>query len=300
MATLGETLKEEREKARINLERAADTLKVGKEYLINVENDYYEELPPDVYIKGFLRNYARLLDLDENEVIKIYQKQKEITQQKIEAQSGKKKKQRLVSKFIITPQLIFGIISVAFLMAIVIYFFKATENFSEAPFLEIAEPLENETVNDERLTIRGKTDPESSLEINGQAINLDKDGIFVAEVTLMEGINEIIIKAKNKFNKEAKKDIIVNYERNQIAEELFQKFKIINLKVESEPVWIEVTSSTETFSETLAAYSEKILEIKEETTVTVSKANGIYFTEDKGNLEIFGETNERGERIFSP
>lgn len=302
MATLGETLKKEREKARISLERAAGALKVGKDYLINIENDYYEELPPDVYIKGFLKNYARLLELDENEVIKTYQKQKNITQQRTEVQKEKKKKRKMVSKLVITPQLVFGVISIIFLVAIAIYFFKAAENFSNPPLLEIEKPLENETVNEERITIKGKTSPESVLKINGQLINLDKSGAFAAEITLMEGLNKIEIKAKNKFDKEIKKDIVVNYELAQASEseELNQKFKIVSLKTESKPVWIEVKSSGSTFSETLPAFSEKNLEIKEETTVTVSKTNSIYFTEDGSDLQIFGEEDERGERIFKP
>ncbi len=76
--------------------------------------------------------------------------------------------------------------------------------------------------------------------------------------------------------------------------------KTIHLKTDSEAVWLEVKNSSDTFSETLAAHSEKTLEIKEETTIIVSKANGVYFTEGKEDLEIFGETNERAERVFKP
>ncbi len=300
MATLGETLKEEREKAGINLERAADVLKVSKEYLVNVERDYYEALPPDVYIQGFLKNYARLLELDENEVLKVYQRQKVITKQKIEAKGGKKKQPGFISKLVITPQLIFGGILILSLVAIIIYFFRAAGNFSKLPYLEIERPLENETVNAERLTIRGKTDQESKLEINGQEVNLEQAGIFATEITLMEGINEIEIKAENKFDKTISKKVVVNYEPDQESEAVAQNIKIIKLKIEGAPVWIEVKNATESFSETLAAYSEKDLEIKEETVITVSKANGVYFVEDYGNLEIFGETAVRAERIFKP
>jgi len=300
MATLGELLLEEREKAGLTLEKTAGILRVGKDYLVNVEQDYYEELPPDVYIKGFLRNYAKLLELDEDEVITIYQQQKKITKQGLSIKKEKKKWQDRLPRFVITPELFIGGALILVVLAIVIYFFRAAENFSELPVLEITEPLENEIVENERLKIAGKASQESVLKINGQEIGLDDQGIFTTEITLMGGINEIEVQAENKFGKIIKKKITVNYELAQAVADISPRNKTIHLKTDSEAVWLEVKNSSDTFSETLAAHSEKTLEIKEETTIIVSKANGVYFTEGKEDLEIFGETNERAERVFKP
>ncbi|MEA3273431.1 MAG: helix-turn-helix domain-containing protein [Patescibacteria group bacterium] len=300
MATLGEFLLEERKKAGLTLEKTAGILRVGKDYLINVEQDYYEELPPDVYIKGFLRNYAKLLELDEDEVIAIYQQQKKITKQGPRIKKEKKKWRNLIPRFVITPELFIGGALILVVSAIVIYFFRVAENFSELPVLEITEPLENKTVENERLKIAGKASQESVLKINGQEIGLDDQGMFATEITLMGGINEIEVRAENKFGKVIEKKITVNYELAQAVVDIAPKNKIIHLKTDSEPIWLEVKDSSNNFSETLAAHSEKTLEIKEATTVIVSKANGIYFTEDQEDLKIFGETNERAERVFRP
>jgi hypothetical protein len=65
------------------------------------------------------------------------------------------------------------------------------------PELILFEPEENLLSNQKELLIRGKTDPESTLTINGDAVSLQKDASFEILYHLVEGINEIKLKAVN-------------------------------------------------------------------------------------------------------
>lgn len=65
------------------------------------------------------------------------------------------------------------------------------------PELILFEPDENLLTNQKELLIRGKTDPESTLTINGKAVNLQTDASFEMLYLLEEGINEIMLKAVN-------------------------------------------------------------------------------------------------------
>ena len=61
---LGEILKNKREEAGLDLREVAHTLRFQYEYLKALENEDLKRLPPDVYVKAYIRGYAKLLNLD--------------------------------------------------------------------------------------------------------------------------------------------------------------------------------------------------------------------------------------------
>jgi cytoskeletal protein RodZ len=50
----------------------AQTTRIPARVLRLIENDRFEELPADVFVRGFLRAYARAVSLDEAEVMALY------------------------------------------------------------------------------------------------------------------------------------------------------------------------------------------------------------------------------------
>jgi cytoskeletal protein RodZ len=53
----------------IPLEEIADNTKVQIGMLRAIEEDNQELFPPAVYLKGFLKSYARYLQIDENVIV---------------------------------------------------------------------------------------------------------------------------------------------------------------------------------------------------------------------------------------
>ncbi len=72
MSSLGEQLRLVREEKGISLEHAADTLKISKRYLSALEEDSFNVLPAEIYVKGFLSNYAKFLGLDPQTIVDQY------------------------------------------------------------------------------------------------------------------------------------------------------------------------------------------------------------------------------------
>ncbi len=70
----------------------------------------------------------------------------------------------------------------------------------EKPNLEISEPEDNKEIKggDKKVLVRGNTDPENELTINGFRVILSPDGTFSSEISLAEGDNTITIAAVNK------------------------------------------------------------------------------------------------------
>ncbi|MBI2497239.1 MAG: helix-turn-helix domain-containing protein [Opitutae bacterium] len=72
MQTIGEKLEEARKRKGISVREAAETTKIRGDYLQKFEaNSFDLDLPP-LYIRGFLRSYARYLDLDADRFLAEY------------------------------------------------------------------------------------------------------------------------------------------------------------------------------------------------------------------------------------
>lgn len=65
----GDSLRKERELRGITLEEISQHTKVHARFLEAIENDDLSVLPAKAFAKGYLRSYARVVGLDEEEVI---------------------------------------------------------------------------------------------------------------------------------------------------------------------------------------------------------------------------------------
>ncbi len=72
MSQLGERLRAARESQGISLSQAAAETRILQRYLVALEDGDYQNLPGDVYTRGFIRNYAAFLGLPADELIDLY------------------------------------------------------------------------------------------------------------------------------------------------------------------------------------------------------------------------------------
>ncbi len=70
--SFGTWLRRQREVREIDLREIADSTKVSMSYLQAFEEDRFGVLPSPVFAKGFLRQYARYVGLDPEEVVNFY------------------------------------------------------------------------------------------------------------------------------------------------------------------------------------------------------------------------------------
>ena len=68
MTSVGETLRAERLKRHLALDEISQELKISLRFLNAIETGDYTKLPGGVFTKSFVRQYARLLGLDEEEL----------------------------------------------------------------------------------------------------------------------------------------------------------------------------------------------------------------------------------------
>jgi len=69
MTSIGDTLRRERIKRRLDLEGVSRELKISPRLLEAIEDERFDRLPGGVFAKSFVRQYARMLGLDEEEIV---------------------------------------------------------------------------------------------------------------------------------------------------------------------------------------------------------------------------------------
>lgn len=68
----GKVLKNIRELKGIKLEEISKKTKIGMAYLKAIEEDDYKAFPAEIFLKGFLKSYAKYLGLDPEEIARNY------------------------------------------------------------------------------------------------------------------------------------------------------------------------------------------------------------------------------------
>ncbi|MBP9945567.1 MAG: helix-turn-helix domain-containing protein, partial [Vicinamibacteria bacterium] len=69
MTSFGASLRRERELRGVSLQEIAAATKIGVRMLQAIEEDRLDKLPQGLFVRGFVREYARFLALDEQKIL---------------------------------------------------------------------------------------------------------------------------------------------------------------------------------------------------------------------------------------
>jgi cytoskeletal protein RodZ len=75
-SSVGELLRKKREERKLTLEEVYRHTKISMEVLRSLEQDDVESFESETYLKGFLRNYAQYLKLDQDVVMMTLERQR--------------------------------------------------------------------------------------------------------------------------------------------------------------------------------------------------------------------------------
>lgn len=200
MRTVGQVLKEERERKFYTLDEVEKATKIRKELLEALEAGQYQKLPPLTFIQGFIKNYGRFLNLNPEKLLAVFRR---------EFAEGKHPPRILETfshpvdekRFKVTPARALGGVILGLIIVFFIYLWFEYRFLVGEPFLEVDQPVNQFNATSAEVQISGRTDPEAKLSINNQEIGVDPSGKFSQEIKLSDDINTITIIATSKIGK---------------------------------------------------------------------------------------------------
>ncbi len=198
METVGEILKKNREKKKKSLQQVERSTKIPQKTLKSLESNNFSTLPSLPYIKGFIRIYSQYLELDPDKLVAIFRRDWKKVEEKSFIPSGffRNFSSKFWSPHTAKILLVFLLSSIFF-----VYIGIQLNNFFSTPKLKLSEPESGIVIDEKQVVVKGNTEPENSVYINDQLINVQEDGSFTYTLKLFPGENDILIRAVNRHNK---------------------------------------------------------------------------------------------------
>lgn len=199
--TIGEILREERERHRVTLNELAQETRIRLQYLKALEQNKFDELPAATFVKGYIKTYARLFGFDHQPLIALLRRDfKESAKGKLVPLEFIKPllKKRSIWQRPVTMVLL-GL--VLLLSTIAGYVGIQWYKLSQPPTVTIESPKDDESVS-ARVVVQGHTEQDAVITVNDQPVALQPDGSFRTEIFLpREGLNTLTVKATDRRNK---------------------------------------------------------------------------------------------------
>lgn len=199
---LGSRLKALREESRIKLGALAAQLRLPEHYLEDLEKGRYHTLPEEIYVRNFIRSYAHAFGRDSAPFLDLYELEL------VEARGSRKTERMIpavrVRKLDLLPTVfVFRVILVGVVsLSLLFYLGYEVKKITSPPTLIIEEPADNLVINFGEMVVRGKSEPEAQIYINGEQAFGDSVGNFKETVRLERGLNLIKISAAKRRSKE--------------------------------------------------------------------------------------------------
>lgn len=212
MHSVGEILKQARLKKKLTLDDVEKATKIRKKFLAALEANAFDRLPGTAYIIGFLKNYSRYLSLDHTVMLALFRRE-------FDDRRGTQILPTGIThpvdqpQFVMTPKLLAILTAVIVFMVFLGYLLVGYRFAVSAPTIIIESPQNNLVVSDDRVMIRGRTDPEATVTINGGEVTVQVDGSFSQDVSLPFGTNTFTVTATNKLGKKSTTIVVVERTR---------------------------------------------------------------------------------------
>ncbi|MFA5197397.1 MAG: helix-turn-helix domain-containing protein [Patescibacteria group bacterium] len=199
---LGEKLAKKRVALGYSIRDAEKATRIRADYIEDIESGKYDRLPPDVFVKGFIKSYAEFLKLDPKKVMQLYQRERGLIENVKKASAEKPTSKRIKKpRIVITPKTVIISLIIFAALTIVAYIGWQVRILTAPPKLTVSSPVNNTSVKTDSIAIEGVTDPGATLYINDVEVGVNQDGDFKEKISLQNGVNQIKIRAQNKLGR---------------------------------------------------------------------------------------------------
>lgn len=286
----------------MSLTEVSKATRIQVKYLELLESGNYEALPADVYVRGFLRSYARHLNVDEQILLHLYERERNI-QKNLGREIPVNNMATDFSRgpVVITSRtLVVGLIALLLLGSFA-YLYREFRSFGSEPLLIVLAPDNGSVVSKNEVLVVGKTDRGATMTMNGQAVFVDADGGFQEKLMLQPGMNGVTLRTVNRFQKEkvAMLSLEARYTIEPIEEAtlLVTPVKITISARETAVTLSVLADGIPLFEGVLAPNETRVFEAKASLVVSSDKGEATYVTTDGGIETPLGSVHGRASDV---
>jgi cytoskeletal protein RodZ len=209
MRTVGEILKEARLKKNYTVQQVSLATKIRPNFLDEIEANHYNKIAEGTVVKGLIKNYAEFLGISSKDLLAIFRRDF------IEDKKGQILPRGTYepldnNRLAWTPKLTFFLGSGLIVLVFVIFFLVHTISYLGSPPLNIQTPKDNLTTKQSSIEIKGRTEADNAVYVDGEIVTVSPEGIFLKTVVLTSGENKIKIEAVSRRGKKTIKTITIN------------------------------------------------------------------------------------------
>ncbi|MDP3880897.1 MAG: helix-turn-helix domain-containing protein [bacterium] len=180
----------------IGVERLQSLTEIPSHFLDALLVSDFENLPAKPYVRGYLVKLADVLDLNEDELVSIYES---------EFLKSSGSTDALPSNRFALPKFSYKTFVFPALALLIIIYVAVFALRSRTPYLEIISlPASSEAVvvASPTILLEGRVKPGDSLFVNGEEIPVDSSGRFAYEYALEPELNTLVFEVKRFLGKE--------------------------------------------------------------------------------------------------
>lgn len=205
-------LKQLREEKGITIAELSSKTNISRLHIEAIEACQFDKLPEGaIYRKNFVRRYLEALGVDPSSYIKQFNEEERPTTAPKEPSV---KKESYFLQFGNIPATI-RLCSVIFLLlGVGGYLGFQVKRIVEPPKLTVLSPQDGLVSTEEKVVVKGATEKEASVTINGETIQNSEKGTFEQPINLSPGLNTITITAKKKHGKTTQETIYLVLREN--------------------------------------------------------------------------------------
>lgn len=200
---IGQDLAEWRERAGLTRLQAATQTKINESLIRLWEEERWSEMDDVVYGERMLRAYVTFLGGSVPYTLQKYH-------EGIDANRFKRRTEDLLPRtrkihltdFLVGYKLVAAAGFILFAIGLGGYVFLQAHRISKPPSLSISEPKEGTRLDAPSVTIRGNTEPDASVNINGRQAYVESDGAFQFSLDIPRGTTLIVIHARKRYGRE--------------------------------------------------------------------------------------------------
>lgn len=199
--TLGQRLQQLRDAQGLSLEQLGTKISVAPKYLQAIEEGRYQDLPGLVYARNFVKLYVAAMQLNVDSAMERFEQEYHVMKA-VKPSKRPMLPQRAITEFPFVRRYAKLLTAGLAVLLVAGYLGWQVVHLLTPPELVITDPAQDVTITVSTITVKGQTDPEASVSINSQSVEVRGDGSFSDPIDLQPGVNALLITASKKHSRD--------------------------------------------------------------------------------------------------